>query len=304
MIFAPAINSMKMMFTILLYSACLWMSSACSDLTGNDPKLIPIGPLPNELTENSGLAMIGPDDYVGLNDSGHEAKLYVFSMHRKSGTRTVEVTNATNVDWEEMTTDDTYIYIADSGNNSGNRKDLCIYRVRIDDVKKKSEITADKLSFSYPDQTSFKGKKHNFDCEAMICVEDSLYLFTKNRGDLKTNVYSLLKVPGDHRLVRRGSFEAGGLVTGAAYRNKYGPRELVLIGYNNKQGGYTPFMYHFTDVPGTAFFSSPYKRVNFTGSTQIESVIFKDVITAYITNEEEHGDQGLVFKVALHTVDQ
>jgi hypothetical protein len=315
------LNLMKMLFSYLLYGAFVWMTAACTQMpsgeklpateqlpideqlpTGDETrKLIPVGPLPDELTENSGMVMIGPDDYVGLNDSGHDAELFVFSMHRKSGTRKVKVTNATNVDWEEITTDEQYIYIGDTGNNDGHRRDICIYRVRIDDVKKKSEVTADKLSFRYEDQTSFKASnKHNFDCEALVCVEDSLFMFSKNRGDLRTNVYGILKVPGEQVAVHRGSFEANGLITGAAFRTKYGPRELALVGYTNKKHGYMPFMIHFTDVPGNEFFKSPSRRIEFETSNQIESVIFRDAITAYLTNEEEHGEHGLIFKVMLN----
>lgn len=286
---------------VLWFGFFMWVSTACSFSTAEgDGKMIPIGPLPDELTENSGLLMIGPDTYVGHNDSGNEPYLYQFSMKRKSGVRAIKVNNATNVDWEELAMDDTYIYIGDTGNNAGNRKDLCIYRVSLDDVKKKSEVTAEKISYIYPEQKSFKGsKKHNFDCEAMVVVGDSLFLFTKNRGDQRTEVYGILKTATEHVAKLRGSFDAQGLITGADYRNKYGANELVLVGYKTAKNNYSPFLIHFTDVRDNAFFNSPFTRLDFPGSVQIESVIFHDYLTIYMANEEEHGDPGLIWKVDI-----
>jgi hypothetical protein len=294
------LNKQKMGVHGLLYVILIVLSGACSlQLTG-DPKLIPIGPLPKELDESSGMYEYSPDTYVGHNDSGHGPYLYVFSIDRKSGTRTVKVTNAKNVDWEEITGDDTYLYISDAGNNMGDRKDLTIYRIKTDDIKKHSEVEADKITFSYPEQTSYKpGKNHNFDCEALICMGDSLYLFTKNRKNLMTDIYRLPKQPGNYAAIHHGGFDSDGLVTGSAYRNVGGKQELVLVGYNNRKLIFTPFLIHVTGFEGSSFFSGQVRRINFQSSSQIETVVFGPENTAMVTNEEEHGDQGLIYKVSL-----
>ena len=41
----------------------------------------------------------------------------------------LSVNKEENVDWEDITQDETHIYIADFGNNNGNRTDLKIYKI-------------------------------------------------------------------------------------------------------------------------------------------------------------------------------
>lgn len=283
---------------LLTFLVWLWIS--CQAPANNDPKLVPVGPLPKELTENSGLIELDEDLYVGLNDSGNEPNLYLFSLKRRSGTRMVRINNAQNVDWEDLTMDDDYVYIGDTGNNDGNRKDLVIYRVKKDDLRKKAEADAEKITYAYNTQTKFgSSSKNNYDCEALICVGDSLYLFSKNRGNKKTDLYSLPKVPGDYKALHGGQFEANGLITSAAYRDKVGKGELVLIGYNNKGKSYTGFLVYFPMVDGTHFFSGISKRSDFNTSLQIESVLYHGDKQVYISNEESGGNEGLIYKVDL-----
>lgn len=283
------------------YCLMVWVFFSCTASGQDEAKMIPVGALPAELVENSGLVMIGPDEYLGINDSGHEPTIYVFSLKKKIGTRIVKVTNATNVDWEEVTADKEYLYIGDFGNNEGDRHDLAIYKVKLHDLRIKYEVTAEKISFAFPEQKKFiPSKKTNYDCEAMVSIGDSLYLFTKNHGNFRTLAYSLPKVPGTYRAHRLGMFDAEGMVTGASYRSSNGRDELIFIGYKSKKNDYHPFIIHFTDIKNNRFFESPMRRVVYTSSSlQLESIVFKDENTAYVSNEEEHGDPGLVYRIAL-----
>src|SRR5687768_2482689 len=83
-------------------------------------------PVPATISETSGLMF-----WDGLlwthNDSGGDAVL--FGLDTASGTlvRSVRILEATNVDWEDITRDEDYVYIADFGNNNGTRTDLKIY---------------------------------------------------------------------------------------------------------------------------------------------------------------------------------
>ena len=287
---------MTIQLLALSFYALSWM--ACQVPGDNPSKLIPVNPLPNELTENSGLIEMDDDLFVGLNDSGHEANLYLFSLKRRSGTRTVKIQNAKNVDWEDLTQDSTYVYIGDMGNNDGDRKDLVIYRVKKDDLRKKAEAEAEKITFSYENQATFKtSKKNNFDCEALVSVEDSLYLFTKNRGNQHTDLYSLPKSPGDYKAKHLGQFEANGLITSAVFRRDTSGNDLVLIGYQSKS--YQGFMIYFPMVVGTHFFQGNAKRVDFNTTLQIESVLYEGEHQVYISNEETTGQEGLIYKADL-----
>src|SRR6187402_2432782 len=110
---AKRIN-MTIQLLALSFYAFSWM--ACQ-LPGDNPsKLIPVNPLPSELTENSGLIEMDDDLFVGLNDGGDKPSLYLFALKRKIATRTVRINNATNVDWEDLTMDSLYVYIGDMGN--------------------------------------------------------------------------------------------------------------------------------------------------------------------------------------------
>lgn len=289
-----------MMSPAVLLSVCVWTWISCQAPVNEPSKLIPVNPLPKELTENSGLLEMDDDLYIGLNDGGNEAVLYLFSLKRRSGTRIVKINNAQNVDWEDLTMDSLYIYIADSGNNDGDRKDLTIYRVKKDDLRKHTEADAEKITYSYNTQTKFSSSsKNNFDCEALICVGDSLYLFSKNRGNKKTDLYSLPKVPGDYKAIHTGQFEAMGLITSAAYRKTASKSELVLIGYDNRGKNYNGFMIYFPMVNGNHFLSGVSKRVDFNTSLQIESVMFHGDQHVYISNEEGGGKEGLIYKADL-----
>jgi hypothetical protein len=269
-------------------------------MTDDETSLKPLFPLPAKLKECSGLISFGNDVFIGLNDSGNPAELVVFSLKAKSEIRILKIKGATNHDWEELSADDQYVYIGDTGNNIGIRKDLVIYRIRKDQVLSETEVMAEEIAFDYPEQVNFvPGKKHNFDCEAMICVGDSLYMFTKNRENHKTDLYSLPKIPGIYRAKHLGDFDAQGLVTGAAFRSSSKGNELTLVGYSDKNKGYHPFIIYFDQVVGTDFFSAMSKRFTFKGNEQTESILFMDDRHVYITNESEHGDKGFVYQVTI-----
>ncbi len=281
-------------------SLALMLSLACASSLPQDPRLKPVASLPEELKECSGLIDLGDGLYVGNNDSGHPAELYVFSLNNDSAVRRVKIKGASNYDWEEMASDDHFIYISDTGNNSGNRKDLAIYKVRKTDLLQNDEVTAEKIALSYPKQNKFEpSNKHNFDCEAMVSVGDSLYLFTKNRGDSRTDLYSIPKTAGTYVARYLDSYAADGLITGAAYRAEDVHAELALIGYTVEGKGYHPFILYFPNVNGTAFFESSAQRITFDGKLQTETIFFHDPYNVYITNEEEHGDKGYIYQVAI-----
>ena len=163
---------------------------------------------------------------------------------------------------------------------------------------KKAQVEAEEILFTYPEQKSFlPAKKHNFDCEAMVCVGDSLYLFTKNRENHKTDLYGFSKIPGTYKAKHLGEFDAQGLITGAAFTSSTKGNELALVGYTDKQQGYNPFIIYFDQVNGTDFFDSPSKRFTFAGTQQTETILFYDERNVYISNEGEHGDETFVYQV-------
>lgn len=158
--------------------------------------------------------------YWGQNDSGGKAELY--KVDPKSGKiiQTVKISNAVNVDWEEMTHNDDYIFIGDFGNNNGKRTDLTIYyfaKSKLESDADVISVEAKKIEFHYPEQKNFNpGRKTtNFDCEAMFFYNGQLHLFTKEWSNLATTHYTLQVKEGKQAAKKMGAFQTNYMVTGA-----------------------------------------------------------------------------------------
>lgn len=158
--------------------------------------------LSEELNEISGLEIINDSLLVAHNDSGNKPQLYFISTDGNIQHTTV-ITNAKNVDWEDLTQDDKgNLYIADVGNNLNSRKDLCIYKVKISEALKHDSVRAEIISIHYQNQIAFPPTEENldYDCESIYWKEDSLYLVTKSRSKPWkgiTTIYGLPAKAGD-----------------------------------------------------------------------------------------------------------
>jgi len=259
-----------------------------------------VSELPDVLTECSGMISIDGNKYLGHNDSGNKPYLYEFSGKSGDPVRVIKVVNVKNNDWEDIAADDNYIYVGDTGNNGGTRKNLMIYRILKKDVQSKDEVTAEIIKFSYAGQTKFKdSNRHNFDCEAMIVKGDSLFLFSKNRGDFRTDVYGMPKVPGDYTVSPMGSYDSDGLITGADFRINGLNGELVLVGYEIHGKAVYPFILHFPEVDGSKFLEGEVHRKVHRKVLQTESIIFSGQNKVWVSNEEEDGSEGYIYQVGL-----
>lgn len=236
------------------------------------------------LVECSGLININ-GHFIGHNDSGDDPILYEINTLTGSIIRQVNVNNATHIDWEDICHDGEYIYISDSGNNAGVRTDLKIHKVLIDDFFNTSNenIEAETIYFAYADQIDFSGDEsnHNFDCEAIISIGDSLYLFSKNRGDFRSNIYPISKMPGNYLLEKTGSIESQGLITGATYVAD--SAKVVLTGYTFTEA----FLIELSGLEGANFPASILHRhtIPLEGSYQIESITWKEGLDYLIASE-------------------
>ena len=82
-------------------------------------------PLSNIIEETSGLEIVD-NLFVTHNDSGGEASLYYLSKKGEIKYKR-KISSAKNKDWEDITRDDKYIYIADMGNNFNNRNEIVYF---------------------------------------------------------------------------------------------------------------------------------------------------------------------------------
>jgi len=186
--------------------------------------------LDNRLNESSGIIFYN-NRIISHNDSGNPPYLYEMDSISNTILRTIHIINANNNDWEAIAQDNNYIYVGDFGNNRGNRTDLKIYRVSKNNYNNSISVQADIINFSYENQTDFSvNNQTNFDAEAMIIKQNSIWIFTKNHGDLRTNVYEIPKTPGNYIAHLIYTFDVNCLITAASYNQA--SNVLLLIGYD------------------------------------------------------------------------
>jgi hypothetical protein len=242
------------------------------------------------VNETSGL-IFWRNSFWTHNDSGGANAIYSVDSTTGNIIQTVTITNATNVDWEDIAQDDSYIYIGDFGNNvNGNRTNLRIYKIAKADINLNStvSVTASILNFSYSDQTNFSATGSNntdFDCESLIAKGDSLYLFSKNWINNQTRLYRLPKLAGTFSAEYLQTFNVNGLITGADYIASC--NRIALVGYNRVLNGAT-FVWNLFDFNGNNFFAGNKRRIdtdliNTTG--QVEAISFIDGNNVYVSRE-------------------
>ena len=241
--------------------------------------------LPAVLSESSGLACTEGKVWT-INDSGHPAILYSIDSTTGAIKQVVTITNYPNTDWEDITADNNYIYIGDFGNNNGTRKDLKILKIAKADIGSGDSInvSAQAISFSYPDQTRFTtDSKTNFDCESLLSVGDSLYIFTKNLGDFQSRLYSLPKTPGTHSANFISQYNVDGKITGAAINPSN--NQVVLLGYTSNN--FYAFIIVLKGFSGTDFFSGTKNNISITNTIgwQTEAISYHSDKRIFLTCE-------------------
>ena len=240
-----------MRISILYFLALLLSSWSSAQVNVRE-----IGQIPQELKENSG-HIFHNGKLISHNDSGNVPVLYVLDTVSMEITRRVTVSNAMNIDWEDITQDNDFIYIGDIGNYSGTRTDLAVYKIPKIDFDNGDTVTAEIIAFHYEDQVEFVDNgKSNWDAESLTVFDDQLWLFTKQWIDEGTVVYSIPKESGDHTAKRVGAHEVDGLVTGATFNEL--SNDLVLIGYSNTL---QPFVIRAKDIEATSIFGDNVERI-------------------------------------------
>ena len=243
-------------------------------------KVSKIGRLPSIANESSGLARHEENQSLWThNDSGGKPELYEMDFSGKL-LSTLEVPQATNVDWEDLAqSPDGTLFIGDMGNNSNLRRDLIIYAVSPE------TNTTQAIKFRYADQKAFPPSEElrNFDCEAFFYYNDSLYLFSKNRSksDRLVKLYGLPAQPGDYALAPLDSIFIKTQVTSADV-NPSGTT-FALLTYGK--------ILFFGIENGKIDFSRPTECVKI-GKLQEEALVFVNDTDLVMTNE-----QGTLFSI-------
>ncbi|MCU4164837.1 hypothetical protein [Carboxylicivirga caseinilyticus] len=226
--------------TILTVSILISVSGLCQKAN-----ITQITKLCDDLIETSGLIYYD-NSYWTINDSGDSALLYRID-EKGDINQTISIANGKNIDWEDIAQDDKHIYIGDTGNNNGNRYDFTIYQIYKSDIPENladKSILAKAIHFRYEDQPeNLQPYAHNFDCEALVTLNNQLGIFTKNWADGKTNFY--LIDPQTKIAKHQFTFNSFGLITGAEYVKE--EDKMLLIGYQYINQTQLPFFLMITD---------------------------------------------------------
>ena len=252
--------------------------------------------LPKIINETSGLEFYN-NNFITHNDSGGEPSLYVFNemgeVIETIGLNKNPDFEIENNDWEDITNDNEYLFVADTGNNFGNRDNLNIIR-----VSKGTDFMVDGIiKISYSDQESFFPRpKHKYDAEAIIVIEDKIALFSKDRENLNTDLYLVDKNQnGSQILTSEVSYDVDTLITGGDFdedRNL-----LALVSYNSNGNQY---LLLFENFELNNLENNTYKKFKIPlEQAQIEAVKIIDEKTFWVTSEDEGIGNPFMYKIEV-----
>lgn len=147
-------------------------------------------PVPGSIIEASGIAASKKNPgYLWVHeDSGTPAQILLL---KTDGTlsKTMSVSGATNVDWEDMSLGKgpnpslDYIYLADIGDNLVKRTDCAIYRFPEPTQTDNAVSVFDKILFHYPDGSH--------DAEAIFVDNSTADIFIVTKSGTRAGVYKI-----------------------------------------------------------------------------------------------------------------
>ncbi len=178
-----------------------------------------IGALDSTINECSGFFYVEEQLYI-INDGGGGAVLHQVNPEDLNQTKPIQLIGVLNFDWEAITKTTEEIIIGDFGNNFGNRQNLSLLH-----FDGSTNLFKREIAFSFPNQFDFiSSDSHNFDCEALFVKDEQYHLFTKNRGNNKTNLYTAPINTAFFEL--KDSIEVPALITDAYY---YEAKQVILL---------------------------------------------------------------------------
>ena len=246
--------------------------------------------LPISVYETSGLEIIN-NNLVTLNDSGNPSNLYYLNKDGEMLFRRM-FNHLKNNDWEDLTADEEFIYIADIGNNFDTRDNLRIIKTPINPENNSFEF----INFYYPEQDDFSFKQLSFyDAEGLISFGDYLLIFTKNRAKKITEIYKLPKKSGNYKAELVGEINVESIVTAADYNDE--TKLLVLTSTFDFNEYFIIMIENFDPSKIDSVRINKFKIP--IGKTQIESIKIINKSSFWITSEAELLGKPKLYKISL-----
>ena len=254
--------------------------------------------LPKIINETSGLEILN-EVFITHNDSGGEPSLYFFNLNGEI-INSIKLEKESfweiyNNDWEDITADEDYIFIADTGNNFGNRDNLKIIKVKTDDFSIDGIIDV-----TYKDQETFTKfiprLKHKYDAETIFIIEDKIAILSKDRTNLFTDLYLIDKESNlRDKLESKFTYDVNSLITGGDYNEELSL--LALVGYNSKGN---QFLILFEDFSLESLAENKFKKFTIPlEQAQVEAIKIIDNTSFWITSEDEGIGSPYMYKIGV-----
>ncbi len=260
-------------------------------------KFVSVSP---SLSEISGIEFDKDGNLWAINDSGNSTEIHQIDSLGKVN-RSIKITNAKNIDWEDLTQDDFgHFFIGDFGNNNNERRDLTVYKIENPIDIKTAETEAEIIRFKFFDQDlkNTSDSIKNFDLEAFVFYKGRLYLFTKNRTkpfDGFTNLYRMEDYASNQKAKKVSRFktcQAGKYqcwITSAALSPDR--KKLALLGSNK--------IWIFKNWNEDDFFSGELKEIDLGLITQKEAITFLNDSLLVIADENYKGIGGNIYTYTI-----
>lgn len=285
-------RSILIISAIVILSFILWKS-----YLNYSNKILSVS---ENLKEISGIEFDKNNDLWAINDSGNTTEIHQIDTLGNIK-RSVNITNAENIDWEDLTQDDFgHFFIGDFGNNDNNRKDLTIYKIENPIDLKGSETEAEIIRFKFMDQdhNNKNDSIRNFDLEAFVFYKGKLYLFTKNRTkpfDGYSNLYRMGDYASNHKAEKISRFKTCDVgkyqcwITSAALSPDR--KKLALLGSNK--------IWVFKNWKNDDFFSGEFSEIDLGLITQKEAITFLNDSTVVLADEKFKGIGGNLYTLKI-----
>jgi len=256
------------LFIFLLFISC------------NTGKLTVIADVTTQLDEASAIETITNSNLLWtIEDAGNKNHLYGLNTKGQI-IKDVIINNATNVDWEDLTSDTLEnIYIGDFGDNHKKRINYTIYKVS--HPEKTETITAETINFTLPKEI----KPKNF--EAFFIYNDNFYIFSKE--DKKS---IMIKVPnsiGNHIAEVVSKFNLEGKhnkITSADISDD--GKTVILLNHDK--------IWVLSNYKNDGFLDGKITMIKLNHDSQKEGVCFKSKTSIYITDERSKLEGGNLYE--------
>lgn len=264
---------------------------------------------PARMEELSGLAVSRtyPGIVWGHGDSGQPPVLWALDLERgelafppylakkfDDGASWPGLTleGASNIDWEDLTTLNGWLYLGEFGNNGNARRDLGLWALPEPNPRAtERQRPAFFLPFHYPEQQRFPAEAWVFDAEALFAdpERNALYLITKHRkaGDVRRFIpgAKLYRIPLD---------SAGRASTALTLVDQHEEMTAVTAAELSPSGAWLAVLTYRTlwlfprPPAGEQWLSGPaYSRpLPFLETRQAEALSWRDDTTLLLGNEE------------------